>query len=119
MKPTPLHRTSWLRRLVELRPRNPERQKRREKAGKVYGPYHRAMSGLPCILASHPLHECRGPVCGHHLRRVSAGGEDMGNEVPVCIRAHVECHTEGDRRVEERYGVDFHALAERLAEELR
>lgn len=125
MKPSALHRTKglnpsgWLDRRTPLAKVNRKRRKRREAEGKVYGPYHKAMSTMDCILKGHPLHQCYGPICGHHLKRVANGGEDRGNEVPVCVRLHAELHFEGDGVVEAKYEVDLNALAARLAVELR
>ena len=116
MKRSWLSRKTPLARKTPINPVNRERKKRRADEGEVYGPYHRAMAKLPCSLAGYPPHVCVGIVCGHHLTRVGNGGIDRANEVPVCVRAHRECHTRGDRWVEYRYGVDLRRLAERLAE---
>lgn len=80
----------------------------------VYGPYHEWMAGLPCLLRDHPEHRCAGRVAGHHVRSVGAGGKDLGNEVPLCERAHREVHRVGRESFADRYEVDLWAEAERL-----
>lgn len=116
-----MKRRTWLRRLTALTRRtplrrvNPERQKRREEAGQVYGPYHRYVKTLPCILAGRSGHTCWGPVTGHHVKTVGAGGLDERNEVPCCVMAHREIHA-GARGFEREWGIDLVREATRMHE---
>lgn len=80
----------------------------------VYGPYHRWIGTLDCLLAGRPDHRCAGRVTGHHVRSVGAGGKDVGNEVPLCERAHRQLHRIGRTSFEERYGLELASVTERL-----
>lgn len=80
----------------------------------VYGPYHAWVGTLDCLLRKHPGHRCGGRVTGHHLRSVGAGGTDVGNEVPLCGRAHREVHRIGQRSFATRYGLDLRGEARTL-----
>ena len=91
--------------------RNRKRQRKRKADGKVYGPLHRAVCELPCFLAGHPLHECLGPVKGHHVKSVGSGGTDEDGEIPACVRAHDELHW-SEVKVEQKYGVNLDAIVE-------
>ena len=71
--------------------RNRKRQKRREEAGEVYGPYFRWMSGKPCEAANGNCITW-APTVGHHVRSVGAGGVDAENLAPLCILHHREAH---------------------------
>jgi len=40
-------------------------------------------------------HECKGRVQAAHVKSRGAGGDDVGNVLPLCARAHHEQHTIG------------------------
>ena len=88
------------------------RRRKRPKHGKVYGPYHRWIKGFPCVIGV----GCFGDEAGHHIRTVGAGGEDHGNEVPLCVRHHYMVHQQGRLRLSAGYGVDIVAVAKELGE---
>ena len=79
----------------------------------VYGPYHTWVKGLACHVAI----SCEGPVDGHHLKSVGAGGQDHGNEVPLCRLHHRQIHQMGLSRFEALHGVRLKLRAARLAKE--
>lgn len=107
-----------------LRPYNPERQKRREEKGEVYGPYHRWVKTTGCVGKNHPRHACgffpdRKEIEGHHLMRVGAGGKDFANEVGACPKLHDMCHGKygsyTESRVEEKLGFSLKVKAAELS----
>lgn len=95
---TPLKRGGRLKR-SPIKRVNRERAKARRENEKVYGPYHVWISTLPCHFASH---ECIGVVKGHHVKTVATGGEDYGNEIPLCVQHHTEAHAGRWTREEQR-----------------
>ena len=71
--------------------RNRARQKRREEAGEVYGPYFKWMVGQPCEAANgHCV--TWAPTVGHHVKTVGSGGKDAENLVPLCVLHHRMAH---------------------------
>ena len=101
MKRTPLRRKTRLKAgkppqsKTPLRKSNPERKKR-VRGDEVYGDFHRWIKTQPCVFGYvDAVHDCAGPVTGHHIKSVGAGGKDYANEVPVCDRAHNVIHTHG------------------------
>ena len=83
MKRTPLKRRAPIR---------PGRRKPRP--ADVYGEYHRWIKTLPCTFDG-IRGGCFGPIDGHHVRSVGAGGKDFANEIPVCRTHHREIHDRG------------------------
>lgn len=81
----------------------------------VYGPIFKACRHMPCILRSHPDHDCWGYVTGHHVKRVGAGGKDENNVVPVCVHLHNLVHGQvwgtTERDIVRDYDLDLQALA--------
>jgi len=85
------------------------------------------ISTLPCLL----LH--RGEVCRvtveqlpdgrwrrsdpAHIKSRGAGGDDIGNTIPLCQRHHREQHDIGITSFAEKYGLDLTDEATRLAAE--
>lgn len=92
---------------------NRERKKRRQQEGEVYGPFHRWVSGKPCIVRSEL---CWGTVAGHHLKSVGSGGKDADGEVPLCSLHHAEIH-QSTARFEARHKVSVRDAANRLLSE--
>lgn len=94
---------------------NAKRQAKREAEGKVYGEYHDAMARMPCILAGRGGARCYGKVAGHHVVPVARGGEDFGNETPLCAGHHVlgayAVHVMGDESFDAHWGLSQAALA--------
>ena len=101
---TPLKQGSRLRLFGRVR------QRRRAK-GDVYGPYHRYVGTLPCVVGGGG---CKGAVAGHHLKTVAAGGKDHGNEVPLCVPHHQTLHIGGRVLFEARFDVDLAEQADRV-----
>jgi len=100
---TPLKQGSRLRLFGRVR------QRRRAK-GDVYGDYHRFVGTLPCVVGG----GCKGPVAGHHVKTVGAGGKDYGNEAPTCALHHQVFHSGGRSLFEARFDVDLTEEAERV-----
>ena len=100
-----------------MKKENRRRKKGRKDEGAVYGEYHDWIATHPCILRA--LHSCEGVVVGHHLKSVGSGGEDAGNEVPMCEAAHtkgphaIHGPNSGPRTFEKYWGVDLEALAKK------
>lgn len=108
-----LNTASRLKR-TSLRQVNPERQKKRQEAGLVYGPYHRWIGTLACLVKNWA---CYSTMRGHHVKSIGAGGQDHGNEVPLCDFHHLfELPSMGRKAFEEKHGVDLAAEADQLKE---
>lgn len=109
MKRSPLPpRTTWLHR--QSRPI-------RRKGGhrfKGYVPnvaYRHWVRGHGCLIREQ--HECWGLIEFAHIVSRARGGQDEGNGVPLCTRAHREQH-HGHRSFDAKYGVDCGAIASDL-----
>lgn len=111
MKRTPLQARKALARRTALNPVNRERKQRRQDAGEVYGPYHIWLATLPCTVLNR---DCWGPVAGHHLKTVAAGGKDADGEICLCASHHLEVHTIGRLLFEARHHIDLDLAAARL-----
>ena len=109
-KQAELKRSGWIARKKGVNPINRER-KERDRGDRVYGPYHKWISTLPCVIGGN----CFGPVKGHHVKSVGARGEDFGNEVPLCVKHHDEGHTGGWKSFAAKYSIDLQERAYRLA----
>lgn len=77
-----------------------------------YGEYHQYIKTLRCLLEH--TGECLGPVTGHHVKSIGAGGQDEGNEIPLCVQHHTEIHTLGRKTFAKRNGLDLRNECERL-----
>lgn len=68
-------------------------------------PAYRAwIASLPCALVGHGLGQfCQGPVEATHIRSRGAGGDDLGNLIPLCHAAHQEQHQKGIKWFAEEY----------------
>lgn len=106
---TEIARRTTLKARKRLNPINRKRQAKRKAEGKVYGPYHRWISDHHGCAVFSPG-DCYGDVAGHHLKTVGAGGEDAGNEIPLCAKHHTEIHA-GLDDFEWRYGIIVEAEA--------
>ena len=60
-------------------------------------------------------HDCIGPVQVCHVKTRGAGGDDVGNVVPMCAGAHDEQHRIGIRAFQKRWGIDLAKIAAGLA----
>jgi hypothetical protein len=75
---------------------------------------------LPCLIACRPPHVCRRyegrqAVEPAHIKTRGSGGDDLGNVVPLCPRAHDE--QEGRTAAfERRYGVNLREAAQQIAD---
>lgn len=59
--------------------------------------------------------DCWGPISGHHVKAVGSGGQDYGNEVPLCEFHHLhELPNMGQKAFEEKHGVDLESTAAHL-----
>lgn len=96
---------------------NWKRRKKRQDEGLVYGPYHQWIATKPCILSGVREHKCIGDVVGHHIRSVGAGGQDYGNEIPVCALAHLSIETLGRLTFCRRWCVSVTAEVKALKQE--
>lgn len=120
MKRRPLRPGKPPVRRTPLRAVSPDRERKREERG-VYGDYHAWIGTLPCLLWDHPEHVCQpGTVKGHHVKHAK-NNADMGNEVPLCRRAHtvspLSVHRLGKETFAERWGLEpLEVIAERYAE---
>jgi len=96
---------------------NRKRKQKRAVEGLVYGPYHRWIETLPCHIAG--KHTCGGRIVGHHVKHVGNGGQDYGNEVPLCSDAHTDSgiavHTQGPDSFDTMFNVDLKSEALRYA----
>ncbi len=50
-----------------------------------------------------------------HVKTRGAGGDDIGNAVPLCRKHHREQHAIGIRSFEERHNIDMQAMAAEYA----
>ncbi len=92
-----------------LKPRG-KRWYRRKAAGLVYGAYHSWIATLPCLINDDA---CWGKVSGHHVETVGEGGEDFGNETPLCTFHHIcQLHAKGQPWFERHYKRDLASIAE-------
>lgn len=73
--------------------------------------YVSRVCAMPCLVCG------QLPSDPHHVRTVGAGGT-WRDLVPLCRRHHTECHTVGVQTFTDRYDVDLHAHARRIAETL-
>lgn len=94
--------TSWLKSLTPLRKVNPDRKKKRQEEGLVYGPYHRWVGKFhPCLVFNS---DCWGPISGHHVDPVGNGGQDLDNEVALCEFHHLhDLHHHGRPAFEQKH----------------
>jgi hypothetical protein len=92
----------------------------------TYGAYHKWIKRQLCeVRVSGNANKCRslryqrdlGLVDGHHLKSVKSGGQDYGNEVPLCRHHHIMIEGEGPIRFEMKTDVDPWAAAERWRQE--
>ena len=90
------------------------RRKKRNKAGLVYGWYHRRIGRHPCLIGVC----CDGQVAGHHVIAVGRGGKDFASEVPLCWKHHRQVHDWGRPRFEARYGVNLERAAKEYAQSI-
>lgn len=56
-----------------------------------------------------PIYGCDG----HHIRTEGAGHGDYWR-IPLTHKQHMLCHSKGNKFVEEKYGIDFHACVCKL-----
>src|SRR5947208_495541 len=119
VKRSALKRGKPLQRTARLKVRGKSRfPKRRDLA------YTKWIRTLPCLLWARVTppdygrhwtdHSCWGALQVCHVRSRGAGGDDRGNVVPLCARAHAEQHRIGIRSFQARWGIDLKAEAERL-----
>lgn len=71
---------------------------------------------------SHPDHECRGRITGHHVVPVGRGGKDHANVIPVCWHLHSLIHGQvwgwSAVVVAETFGVSLPELAVEITDTL-
>ena len=90
--------------------------------------YRRCIRALPCVLLGkrvrirdHPeaweTHECFGAVQACHVKTRGAGGGDVGNLYPGCVRAHGSQHFIGIRSFQERWQINLTEIAAKLGEQ--
>ena len=60
---------------------------------------------MPCLVC------WRMPTEAAHVKSRGAGGNDVGNVVPLCHEHHVEQHTIGIRSFEQRYNLELALVA--------
>ena len=77
--------------------------------------YVRWIRKLACLLEH--TDECSGRTEAAHVKGRAAGGNDVGNTVPLCFRHHFEQHAIGLKTFEGRYGIDLAREAQRYAKE--
>jgi len=58
--------------------------------------------------------DCGGPVECAHVKSRGAGGDDVGNTIPLCRRHHREQHDRGIQSFQDLYGLDMAGFAQRL-----
>ena len=63
---------------------------------------------MPCLVC------WRMPAEAAHVRSRGAGGNDVGNVVPLCHEHHMEQHTIGIRSFEQRHHVELAVVASAL-----
>lgn len=68
---------------------------------------------LPCLLGNQA---CFGSVVAAHVKTRGAGGDDVGNALPLCRDHHDEQHRIGIQTFQARYGLDLAAEAKRLGD---
>lgn len=108
MKRTPLTRKTRLKAKTKLKARRVSKRfaNRRHPAFAAW-----VRSGL-CLIGE----QCFGTgVEACHVTSRGAGGDDLGNLVPMCRAHHREQHQIGIRSFERKYGVDLKAHAKHLA----
>ena len=65
--------------------------------------------GLSCCMKIF----CLYPVQCHHVRTRNAGGGDVGNCVPLCVRHHQQFHDWGRHTFDARHQIDLKVEAAR------
>jgi hypothetical protein len=103
-----------MKRRTPLRKRNP-RTKGQRFPHRRDAEYREWIRGLPCTV----LDGCSGEIQCAHVKSRGAGGDDLGNAVPLWARHHGQQHSWGIRTFEGHYRVDLGAMAQSLAEQYR
>lgn len=98
--------TKAMSRAKPMPTKNAARQKKRRDVGEVYGPFFAYVKTLPCAVYGEG-DPCEGPVTGHHLRSVGAGGKDAANLAPLCAKHHRLIHNIGPKRFDARFFNDL------------
>lgn len=77
--------------------------------------YQEFIRSYACLFNRRGAFPCRGlGILGSecaHVKSRDAGGDDIGNCVPLCHAHHEEQHRIGIRSFQQRYGVDLYAIA--------
>jgi hypothetical protein len=71
--------------------------------------FHKWVATFECLLIA--KHICGGRVEACHVRSRGAGGDDVGNEIPLCKLAHQQWHLWGRLTWQKRYDVDAQVAA--------
>lgn len=77
--------------------------KKRRFAGLRAPEYLAWIRTLPCYLSG--AHTCLGDVEAAHVKSRGAGGEDLGNTLPLCRGGHLDQHTRGIVSWAAQYGL--------------
>jgi hypothetical protein len=87
--------------------------RRRRRIRSSRNDYYRAwIMTLPCMLRGR--HKCIGHTEPCHVKTQGAGGEDVGNIVPLCRLGHHEQHTIGITSFQEKYHFNLLVEAQQL-----
>lgn len=79
--------------------------------------YQEFIRGYACLIRSIPLEaygRCPLGIFGSecaHVKSRGAGGDDIGNCVPLCRYHHQQQHALGIRSFQKKYGLDLYAIA--------
>ena len=113
-----MRRTAGLSRSTQLRRREPMRRsnpKRRKALFELqYGARGGPVREMPCLVANH---ECRGRIQAAHTVSKPRGGTKR-DLVPLCAGHHMRQHRIGWPEFAQRYNIDPHQAAARVAREL-
>ena len=117
-----LRRHTWMKRTA-LAPGGRLPAVNRERAAKRnaenFGTRAVAVRAMPC-LCSRPRHlgsGCSGRIEAAHVRSRGAGG-NRRHLIPLCLAHHREQHDHGIKTFADKYSLDLHAEAERIAAQL-
>lgn len=105
-----MKRSGYIRRKTRLRPRNPARAARLHQRNFDGGIDHDSFARRqPCCLCWRSSKQ-QTPTQSAHVRSRGAGG-DWTSQIPLCNSHHREQEDVGNHGIEQRYGIDLHAVA--------
>ena len=105
-----MKQSGWIKRKTPLRSRGRSRFPKRRDPG-----YLARIRGMPCTILTHSTGTCSGITEPAHVRIRGAGGDDVGNVIPLCQRHHRIQHDAGIQTFQLMYNIDMAEIARELA----